>query len=114
MRKVLLVVDFQKDFVDGALGFPGAEALGGVDLAAHPGEDHQAAGQPHEHPGRPDRRDAAGARPADPDHIHHVVRHLDEGGAHNGEGQPGQGPGDGALQQIKLLFHRSSCLLLLS
>ena len=27
MRKVLLVVDFQKDFVDGALGFPGAEAL---------------------------------------------------------------------------------------
>lgn len=29
MRKVLLVVDFQKDFVDGALGFPGAEALEG-------------------------------------------------------------------------------------
>ena len=29
MRKVLLVVDFQKDCVDGALGFPGAEALEG-------------------------------------------------------------------------------------
>lgn len=27
MKKVLLVVDFQKDFVDGALGFPGAETL---------------------------------------------------------------------------------------
>lgn len=29
MKKLLLVVDFQKDFVDGALGFPGAEALDG-------------------------------------------------------------------------------------
>ena len=29
MRKLLLVVDYQKDFVDGALGFPGAEALDG-------------------------------------------------------------------------------------
>ena len=27
MGKVLVVVDFQKDFVDGALGFPGAKAL---------------------------------------------------------------------------------------
>ena len=27
MKKVLLVVDYQKDFVDGALGFPGAELL---------------------------------------------------------------------------------------
>ena len=29
MKKLLLVVDYQKDFVDGALGFPGAEALDG-------------------------------------------------------------------------------------
>jgi len=29
MRKLLLVVDYQKDFVDGALGFPGAERLDG-------------------------------------------------------------------------------------
>ena len=28
-NKMLLVVDFQKDFVDGALGFPGAEKLDG-------------------------------------------------------------------------------------
>ncbi len=27
MRSVLIVVDYQRDFVDGALGFPGAEAL---------------------------------------------------------------------------------------
>ncbi len=27
MKKLLIVVDFQKDFVDGSLGFPGAEAL---------------------------------------------------------------------------------------
>lgn len=27
MKKLLIVVDFQKDFVDGALGFPGAEKL---------------------------------------------------------------------------------------
>lgn len=27
MKKLLIVVDYQKDFVDGALGFPGAEAL---------------------------------------------------------------------------------------
>lgn len=27
MKKLLLVVDYQKDFVDGALGFPGAEKL---------------------------------------------------------------------------------------
>ena len=27
MRKLLIVVDYQKDFVDGALGFPGAETL---------------------------------------------------------------------------------------
>ncbi len=27
MKKVLVVVDYQKDFVDGALGFPGAEAI---------------------------------------------------------------------------------------
>ena len=27
MKKLLLVVDYQKDFVDGALGFPGAERL---------------------------------------------------------------------------------------
>ena len=29
MKRLLLVVDYQKDFVDGALGFPGAEALDG-------------------------------------------------------------------------------------
>lgn len=29
MKKLLLVVDYQKDFVDGALGFPGAEKLDG-------------------------------------------------------------------------------------
>lgn len=27
MKKLLVIVDYQKDFVDGALGFPGAEAL---------------------------------------------------------------------------------------
>lgn len=27
MNKLLIVVDYQKDFVDGSLGFPGAEAL---------------------------------------------------------------------------------------
>lgn len=27
MRRLLIVVDYQKDFVDGALGFPGAERL---------------------------------------------------------------------------------------
>lgn len=27
MKNLLIVVDYQKDFVDGALGFPGAEAL---------------------------------------------------------------------------------------
>ena len=27
MKRLLIVVDYQKDFVDGALGFPGAEAL---------------------------------------------------------------------------------------
>lgn len=27
MSKLLLVIDFQRDFVDGALGFPGAQAL---------------------------------------------------------------------------------------
>ena len=27
MSDVLVVVDYQKDFVDGALGFPGAEKL---------------------------------------------------------------------------------------
>lgn len=29
MKKLLLVVDYQRDFVDGALGFPGAETLDG-------------------------------------------------------------------------------------
>ena len=29
MKRLLLVVDYQKDFVDGARGFPGAEALDG-------------------------------------------------------------------------------------
>ena len=29
MKEVLIVVDYQKDFVDGALGFAGAEALDG-------------------------------------------------------------------------------------
>ena len=29
MKQLLLVVDYQKDFVDGALGFPGAEKLDG-------------------------------------------------------------------------------------
>ena len=29
MKQLLIVVDYQKDFVDGALGFPGAEALDG-------------------------------------------------------------------------------------
>lgn len=29
MKQLLLVVDYQKDFVDGALGFPGAERLDG-------------------------------------------------------------------------------------
>lgn len=30
MKRLLVVVDFQKDFVDGALGFPGAEKLDAV------------------------------------------------------------------------------------
>ena len=30
MKELLIVVDYQKDFVDGALGFPGAEALDGL------------------------------------------------------------------------------------
>ena len=30
MNKLLLVVDYQKDFVDGSLGFPGAQALDGL------------------------------------------------------------------------------------
>lgn len=30
MKKLLLVVDYQQDFVDGALGFPGAETLDGL------------------------------------------------------------------------------------
>lgn len=29
MKRLLIVVDYQKDFVDGSLGFPGAEALDG-------------------------------------------------------------------------------------
>ena len=29
MKELLIVVDYQKDFVDGALGFAGAEALDG-------------------------------------------------------------------------------------
>ena len=29
MKRLLVVVDYQNDFVDGALGFPGAEALDG-------------------------------------------------------------------------------------
>ena len=29
MKRLLIVVDYQRDFVDGALGFPGAEALDG-------------------------------------------------------------------------------------
>ena len=29
MKQLLIVVDYQQDFVDGALGFPGAEALDG-------------------------------------------------------------------------------------
>lgn len=29
MKKLLLVIDYQRDFVDGALGFPGAERLDG-------------------------------------------------------------------------------------
>ena len=29
MNRLLIVVDYQKDFVDGALGFPGAETLAG-------------------------------------------------------------------------------------
>ena len=27
MKRLLMVVDYQNDFVDGALGFPGAEKL---------------------------------------------------------------------------------------
>lgn len=30
MKKLLLVIDYQKDFVDGSLGFPGAEKLDGL------------------------------------------------------------------------------------
>lgn len=30
MKKILIVVDYQNDFVDGSLGFPGAEALEGL------------------------------------------------------------------------------------
>ena len=29
MKKLLLIIDYQKDFVDGTLGFPGAEMLDG-------------------------------------------------------------------------------------
>ena len=29
MKRLLIVVDYQNDFVDGALGFPGAEKLAG-------------------------------------------------------------------------------------
>ena len=30
MKRLLIVVDYQNDFVDGALGFPGAEKLDGA------------------------------------------------------------------------------------
>ena len=33
MRKYLFVIDYQNDFVDGALGFPGAEKLDGPIVA---------------------------------------------------------------------------------
>jgi nicotinamidase-related amidase len=42
MKKLLLVVDYQKDFVDGALGFPGAELLDGP--IARKVEEYHAAG----------------------------------------------------------------------
>ena len=42
VKRLLLVVDYQRDFVDGALGFPGAEALDGP-IAARIGE-YRAAG----------------------------------------------------------------------
>ncbi len=37
MKRLLIVVDYQNDFVDGALGFPGAETLAGP-IAARIGE----------------------------------------------------------------------------
>ncbi|MBU5436055.1 cysteine hydrolase family protein [Pseudoflavonifractor sp. MSJ-37] len=42
MKKLLIVVDYQKDFVDGALGFPGAERLDS--LIAQRIADYRAAG----------------------------------------------------------------------
>lgn len=44
VKKLLLVVDYQKDFVDGALGFPGAERLDGpiaqkIDVCRASGDD---------------------------------------------------------------------------
>lgn len=42
MKKLLIVVDYQKDFVDGALGFAGAEKLDGI-IAAKV-KQYQAAG----------------------------------------------------------------------
>lgn len=42
MKKLLIVVDYQKDFVDGALGFPGAERLD--PLIAQRIADYRAAG----------------------------------------------------------------------
>ena len=36
MKKLLIVVDYQNDFIDGALGFPGAEKLSPIRTSFSP------------------------------------------------------------------------------
>ena len=84
--------------------FPRANGVRHLDLAAHPGHRGEAVGNPQVDARRANGGHRSASDPADPDHIHKVIRHLDKRGQHNGQGQPGKSQEDTALPQI-LFFH---------
>ena len=89
----------------GALRGLRPQLMGDLYLSPQAGDHGQPVGQPQIHPCRPHCRHRVGREPADPDHIGHVISHLDQGGGHNRQRQTGQASDDGALQQVYISCH---------
>ena len=91
----------------GALRILGPQLMGHLHLSPQPGDHGQPVGQPQIHTRRPHRRHCVRRESADPDHIGHIIGHLDQRGRHNRQRQAGEAPDDGALQQVYVSCHRN-------
>lgn len=74
-------------------------------LPADAREGGDAVGKPHVHPGSAHGSNSIAADASYPNHIGHIVSHLDEGGRHDGNGKFCQGGEDIPFQEVDISAH---------